>query len=360
MAQAIGSKPQRTSSMHSRALVVFCLLALAPLLLAVFAFTYSQVPPSPPILISAALVLACYVAGYILLRQAARPLVDLARKMQLARSGNIPAIELDAKAPEEMSEVAANFNNLLSELARTRRNFHEVTKRLQVYEKNLDGYKKKLQQEAQLRTSLGRYVGHNVIEQLVRAGAEMPQNERRVMTILFSDIRSFTTISEHMSPEEVIAMLNEYFDAMTDVIFKHRGVLDKFVGDELMAIFGLIGKAEDAPMQAVLAAKAMRKRARELMRERNERGLQTFEMGIGINTGEVVVGNVGAKNRMDYTVIGDTVNVAARLEQMTKGQDIIVGEEVYKACKRHVSMREKGQLHVKNRAEPVTCYEVID
>lgn len=119
------------------------------------------------------------------------------------------------------------------------------------------------------------------------------------------------------------------------------------------------GEDEEGPIRAVSAAVAMQKRIREMMEERNSRGEQVFEVGIGINTGQVVMGNVGAKNRLDYTVIGDTVNVAARLEQMAEGQEIIVSEDTRKYCGDRFAMREKGEITVKNRELPVKCYEVI-
>jgi len=203
-------------------------------------------------------------------------------------------------------------------------------------------------------------VGEDVVEQMILSRKADPlRNERCEATLLFADIRSFTTISEHMSPEEIISMLNEYFNEMVDIIFKYGGILDKFVGDELMAVFRQGEEASEGPMNAVTAAIVMQKRIRDMMEERNARGKQVFEVGIGINTGQVVMGNVGAKNRLDYTVIGDTVNVAARLEQMAEGQEIIVSEDTYKYCREHIPMREKGEITVKNRALPVKCYEVI-
>jgi adenylate cyclase len=126
-----------------------------------------------------------------------------------------------------------------------------------------------------------------------------------------------------------------------------------------MAVFRTEPDGQRGAMNAVRAAIGMQKRLRDFMRERNARGLQIFEVGVGINTGQVVMGNVGAMNRMDYTVIGDTVNVAARLEQMAQGQEIIVSESTYLYCKAHIPMRRKGEISVKNRAEPVKCYEVV-
>ena len=249
---------------------------------------------------------------------------------------------------------------LLEELEKSRRNFMEVTNRMLAYSNELDVYKEKLAKESTLRGYLARYVGGNVVERMARTRKEdLLGNERCEATLLFADICSFTTISERTDPEETIALLNAYFDPMVEIVLKHGGRVDKFVGDELMAVFCHQPDGQVTALNAVSAAIAMRKKVREMMQERNARGKQVFEVGIGVNSGQVVMGNVGGKNHMDYTVIGDAVNVAARLEQMAHGQEIIVGEDTYWHCKERIPMREKGQISVRNRALPVRCYEVL-
>ena len=267
---------------------------------------------------------------------------------------------LEKFVSKELHDLANNFNRMQREMARQKRNFREVGDRMLGYMQELDAHKQKLKEESVLRGYIARYVGKDVVDQMILSHEGDPlANERCEATLLFADIRSFTSISEHMSPEEIISMLNEYFNAMVEIIFEHGGILDKFVGDELMAVFRQKPDKSQGPLDAVSTAVDMRKRIRDLMQERNTRGDPVFEVGIGINTGQVVTGNVGAKNRMDYTVIGDTVNVAARLEQMAEGQEIIVGEETYQYCKDHIKMMEKGEITVRNRALPVKCYEVM-
>lgn len=341
------------SSVRSRLLHLILLFGAALLLLS--APTLAGLPLSPASrLILGLLAFSAFAAGsFSALRLAAQiQRLALALKTRKAVAPNAWATELQ--------QIANSYRELQAELEKTKRNFKEIGHRLAVYERELAAEKRRLQLERQLRNKLGRYVGHNVVEQLVRQGIAPPEKtERRNMTMLFSDIRSFTTISEQMTPEEVVAMLNEYFNVMTEIIHRHGGVVDKFVGDEIMAVFGHIGDPNDAPLHAVHAAIDMLKGARSLMAERNARGEVAFEIGIGINTGDVVVGNVGAEHRMDYTVIGDAVNVAARLQQRAEGQEILISDTTYEAVKRHIKVRPKGEIRVKNRIEPVKVYQVV-
>jgi class 3 adenylate cyclase len=185
------------------------------------------------------------------------------------------------------------------------------------------------------------------------------KNELREVTILFADIRSFTAISESMQPEEVVAMLNEFFSAMVEVIFRHNGILDKFVGDQIMALFGVLSPSENAACDAVAAAVEMQTLLKGLMKQRQTAGKATFSMGIGINTGEVIVGNVGSDNHMDYTVIGDAVNVAAKLERVAQGGQIIIGERTYQHCNGEFDLHKREGIQVKNCKGPVALYEAL-
>jgi len=135
--------------------------------------------------------------------------------------------------------------------------------------------------------------------------------------------------------------------------------LDKSVKDEIMSVFGLISSENSAPYGAIKAAIEMQDATEDLMKARAKQDKETFEIGIGINTGSAIVGNLGSENRMDYTVIGDTVNVAARLQQIAKGGKIIIGEQTYRQTQGRFHMQKKGKLRVKNKTEPVMCYEVL-
>jgi len=341
--------------------VIFILMASVPWIMGAYLIFQTHVNAIFLLVLLAAFTLLTVFPGLYLIRRFVRQLQSLIDATGTPCEGNASKpLVLEKSTPKELHDLANNFNRVNREVARQKRNFREVGDRMLGYMKELDAHKQKLKEESVLRNYMARYVGKDVVDQMILSQDEDPlANERCEATLLFADIRSFTSISEHMNPEEIISMLNEYFNAMVDIIFKHGGILDKFVGDELMAVFRQKPDKSKGPLDAVSAAVDMRKEIRDLMQERNARGKQVFEVGIGINTGNVVTGNVGAKNRMDYTVIGDTVNVAARLEQMAEGQEIIVGEDTYQYCKGHIKMREKGEITVKNRALPVKCYEVM-
>ncbi len=341
--------------------VIFLLMISTPWIMGAYLLLQTDINIIFVLIFLAGFTLLIAFPGFYLVKRFIHQLQSLIDGTGMLGAGkDDKPLVLEESAPEELHDLAHNFNRLQREVVRQKRNFREVGDRMLGYMKELDSHKQKLKEESVLRNYIARYVGKDVVDQMILSQDEDPlANERCEATLLFADIRSFTTISEHMNPEEIISMLNEYFNAMVDIIFKHGGILDKFVGDELMAVFRQKPDKSKGPLDAVSAAVDMRKKIRDLMQERNARGKQVFEVGIGINTGNVVTGNVGAKNRMDYTVIGDTVNVAARLEQMAEGQEIIVGEDTYKYCKGHIKMREKGEITVKNRVLPVKCYEVM-
>jgi len=342
--------------------IVFCLMGLIPYLLSVYLVMQANISVTHSVSILAVLTLAIMLLSFLLVKRIGNQLQTLSmRTGSIVQGGQPEPVRIAKSAPKELKDLALHFNAMVEEMEKNKRSFADVTDRMLAYTRDLDEYRNKLKEEAILRSYLARYVGDDVVEQMVRSRKETDplRNERCEATLLFSDIRSFTTLSERMKPEEIIAMLNEYFTAMVDIIFENGGIVDKFVGDELMAVFRSEPDAQRGAMRAVRAAVGMQKKLRDMMRERNERGQPIFEIGIGINTGRVVMGNVGARNRMDYTVIGDAVNVAARLEQMAEGHEIIMAESTYGYCKSHIRMRRKGEISVKNRDEPVQCYEVV-
>jgi len=341
--------------------LIFLLLGLIPSLIGAALFLRSGVNPDMQVWALACVALVSLIAGFALLTSGNSHIRRLAQSANLIAAGKRKEAEALAKnAPAELHQVEQGIRVLAAEVDKGKRNFAELVARVKQHTVKMQALQDKLKRESVLRAYLARYVGDDVIEQMILSQDEDPlKNERCEATLLFADIRSFTTLSENMSPEEVIAMLNEYFDAMVGIIFKNNGILDKFVGDELMAVFPARQDKAAAPLNALRAAIGMQEKIAALMQDRNARGLPIFQVGIGVNTGSVVAGNVGAKNRMDYTVIGDTVNVAARLEQIAEGQEILVGEQTHAYCKHAVLMREKGKIKVKNRDEPVKCYEIV-
>jgi adenylate cyclase len=180
--------------------------------------------------------------------------------------------------------------------------------------------------------------------------------------VLFSDIRDFTTISEQFSAEETVGMLNEYFSRMLDPIFFYEGTLDKFIGDAIMAVFGAPVARDDDAERAVRAGIEMRRALRQYNVDRRARGLPAIDNGIGITKGDAISGNIGSEQRMDYTVIGDTVNVASRLEGLTKNypHKILVNEEIYLEIKDKIPCVDLGFAHVKGKQGDVHIYGVVE
>jgi adenylate cyclase len=179
--------------------------------------------------------------------------------------------------------------------------------------------------------------------------------------VLFSDLRGFTTLSEKMEPEAMAAHLNEYFDAMTAAIFAHRGTINDFIGDAVMALFGAPVHDRDHALHAVQSAVAMDRALAALNARWEAAGLPRLEMGIGVHTGQVFAGNVGGTDRIKYTVIGDVVNVGSRVEGLNKdlGTTILVTEEALAAVGDRVKVRDCGPQKVKGRVEKVRVYEVL-
>ena len=356
----MSEKRGNTRSFMVNSQQIFGLLSAIPYLLAIYVFTQTSIDITPEVALVAVAVLLFHLLGYYNLRRIADQMRSLSQQAGMATSEKT-AVSVDMEAPSEIGHVAERFNGLLSELNSSDRHRREVTTRLMLYAKEIEDYQEKLKHEALVRERLGRYVGGNVVEHLLSTGEDiLLKNQKQDATIMFADIRSFTRISESMQPEMVITMLNEYFDAMVNIIFKHNGILDKFIGDELMAVFGLVGDDDQGGLNAVHCAMEMRQSVHDLMLQRNKAGLPVFEVGIGINTGEVVVGSLGSKNRMDYTVIGDTVNVASRLVNIAGGQQVVVGERTFQQCKSEIPMQAREKITVKNRSEPVMSYEVAD
>ena len=217
-------------------------------------------------------------------------------------------------------------------------------------------------EKREVRRLFGRYVSRDVIEALASDPALAGLGgQRREMTVLFSDIRGFTSASERRPPEDVVAQLNEYFSAMVEVLFRHRGTLDKFVGDMVMGLFGAPLDDREHADHAVAAAIDMLRALDELNARWRADGRPPVEIGIGISSGEMIAGNIGSAAIMSYTVIGDAVNLGARLESLNKerGTRILISEATRRRLTRPVATRPVGEMAVKGRVEPVLVHEVL-
>ncbi|NEQ98581.1 MAG: GAF domain-containing protein [Cyanothece sp. SIO2G6] len=215
--------------------------------------------------------------------------------------------------------------------------------------------------EKRLKSTMYRYMSQEVADQMLAGGDAKLGGDRKEVSVLFSDIRSFTTISEEMKPEELVEMLNEYFERMVDAVFQNQGTLDKYIGDAIMAVFGSPLLIADHAWKAVQTSVEMRHRLADFNRKRGEKGQRQINIGIGINSGDVISGNIGSTKRMEFTAIGDGVNLGARLEGTTKqyGCDIIISEYTYKQCQDLVRVRDLDYIRVKGKNEPVAIYELV-
>ncbi len=215
----------------------------------------------------------------------------------------------------------------------------------------------------ELRRAFSSYVSSQLLEIISRNPEKLKLGgERRVVTVMFSDIRGFTSLSERLKPEELVNLLNEFLTPMTDIILKNGGMLDKYIGDAIMAVFNAPVDLEDHADRACRSALEMLSSLRDLnVRFRRELGFE-LEIGIGINTGEAVVGNMGSRQRFDYTAIGDTVNLASRLEGLNKVYQtkIIISEHTRRELRGNFLLRKLDRVIVKGKREPVTIYELLD
>jgi adenylate cyclase len=269
----------------------------------------------------------------VLGRSVTRPLDILRTQIELIGKGDLAPVEIPAKMSGEFRQMAASIATMA----------------------------KGLRERDTIKRAFSGYISRQVLETIMEKG-ELPglKGERRRITVLFADIRGFTAISEGMTPEEVVEMLSEFFDRMVEVLMRHKGTIDKFLGDGLMVIFGA---PLDDPYQeehAVRAAVEMQQELGNLCKEWETNGRQPIKMGIGINSGAAIVGNIGSEDHMEYTAIGDTVNLAARLESATKelGLDIAVSEHTYTAIRPLFRWKPAGTIAIRGRSEPVRAYSV--
>lgn len=216
-----------------------------------------------------------------------------------------------------------------------------------------------MKKEEIVRTNLSRYLSPQVVDGIVKSDLQVNLGgDRKVVTVLFSDIRDFTTITENRPPDHLVRHLNEYFTAMAEVIFQNQGSLDKYIGDAIVAVFGSLIPLENPESHAVSAAIGMMRRLQELNREWGERGDFTMEMGIGINTGEVFLGNIGSSERMEFTVIGDTVNVASRFSSLARAGQILVTDTVATRLDGQIRQIPRGASVIKGKAEEMEVHEI--
>ena len=301
------------------------------------------------IILGAALVVSIILL-FVFALYITRPLKEMVATMtDVIKTQNLKG-RVDILYKDETGTLGNTFNIMLSELE-------------QAYEK-IKGYALRAAvsnlNERKVRNIFQKYVPKNVIERIFEEPESMLVGENRVLAVLFSDIRDFTALSERMSPEHVVDSLNHYFSIMVDLIVGREGIVDKYIGDAIMAFFGAPVSSEDDAYQSVCAGLDMidaLDRFNDWQRKQNR---PEFRIGIGINYGSVTVGNIGSDKKMDYTVIGDMVNLASRLEGLTKiyGERLIISESVYRTISDRLPCRLLDRVVVKGRSIAGGIYAV--
>ncbi len=273
--------------------------------------------------------------------------LDILKAIELAIAHETEARRSYLALAEEAEDP--ELKRILREIAQEEAG-HEATlrSRLRLYE-----------EKHLLRDTLSRYVSPQMCEEILKDPSLLQLGgQRRKVTILFADIKGFTALSEKMEPEQVVEVLNTFFTEMVELVFQHQGTLDKFLGDAVMADFGAPVEIPRAPARAVACALAMHRRLQEMRAQ----GLTPIQgLRIGINTGEAIVGNIGSDKRMDFTVIGDVVNVAARLQELTKEleADILVSEATFQEVAGQFRFQALPPVVLRGRREPSAVYRLM-
>jgi len=307
----------------------------------------SEITRRSAIILGAAIVFA--VALMLLFaRYLTRPLMRVAETMKNIIATNDLSQRVTVEYHDEIGGLAQTFNLMVGELEKAYGQIKNFAFKAVLAQKR----------EQKIRNIFQKYVPKDVIDRFFENPESMLVGENRVLSILFSDIRSFTTISEKMAPADLVNSLNRYFNVMVDIIMARRGIVDKYIGDAIMAFFGAPVKHEDDALQSVLAGLEMTEALASFNQSQKDGGAPEFQIGVGINFGEVTVGNIGTEKKMDYTVIGDMVNLASRLEGLTKQyhQGLIISENLYDEVKGSVPCRLLDSVAVKGKTKGVRIY----
>ena len=295
--------------------------------------TILRVGPSTLVSLLMTIGLAIALAA-LLLRAVTRPLASLRRLIEAVGKDNFN--ELASASPPMTGEFARLVESIKATAAG-------------------------LRERDTVKRAFSGYISRQVLDAIIAKGElSALKGERRRVTVLFSDIRGFTSLAETMSPEDVVQLLGEFFDRMVEVILRHHGTIDKFLGDGMMVIFGAPLDDPYQEQHAVTAACEMQEELRVLSAKWEAEGRASLRMGVGINSGAAIVGNIGSSEHMEYTAIGDTVNLAARLESATKdlGLEIVVSEHTYSAVRPLFRWKSAGEITLRGRTEPVRAYTV--
>src|SRR5262245_1388720 len=260
-----------------------------------------------------------------------RPISRLVAGTQSIAEGNF-GVTLPVTSRDELGDLTRSFN----EMARA------------------------LREKEMIKRAFTRYVAREVVDEILKNPEQLVlTGERREVTVLFCDIRGFTPLSERLDPEGVVLLLNEFYNLMIETTFAHDGTLDKFLGDGVMCVFGAPIARHDHAMQAIRTALDMQAGIAALSQRFVAQGRSPIAVGIGMSAGEVVAGTVGSENRMEYTAIGDSVNLAARLESLARPGQVLISQQTLAMVDDRVQAKAMGSVRVKGKEEEVEVYEVI-
>ena len=281
--------------------------------------------------IAVAVVAVCLVVAYQVSLYLKRPVNDLLGFAQRVRGGDLTA-RAHADGRDEMARLGTALNEMVLGL----------------------------QERDRVKEVFGRYVTTQVSEELLKGSVSLG-GERRRVTMLFSDIRNFTSMAEIMPAEQIVEFLNDYFSEMVDAVFEHRGVLDKFLGDGMLCVFGSVGEDPDHPRHAVMAGLRMKALLAKINGERTVAGKPPIAIGVGIHTDDVVVGNIGSRRRLEYTVIGDGVNTCQRVEAANKelGTTILITETTYESVRDQFECRPMPEAAMRGKTKSPRLFEVV-
>lgn len=277
----------------------------------------------------------------IFARTLSKPITELAHVSETIAQGDL-SMRARITSRDEIGALAQTFNTMAQSLEDRMKEIHAY--------------------QAQLKSVFKSYVSEPVAEEVIKDPFTLSLGGKKCeVTILFSDIRGFTTLSEKLPPDEVVSQLNTYFSAMIDIIYQQEGTLDKFMGDAILCYWGAPAEIPDHAQRALRCGFQMQEKLKELNEAWKKQGKDTFQIGIGINTGIVVAGNVGDTRKMEYTVMGDPVNLAQRLESLTKEfkSKILISHNTYEKVKEHITIKNLGEIEVKGKTEKITVYEAI-
>jgi class 3 adenylate cyclase len=282
------------------------------------------------LLVTGVLMFFGIIGAFLLSHYLTQPIHELVGGVMAIAAGDLNQ-ELRVSRGDELGELTGAFNEMAASLR----------------EKEL------------IKGAFSTYVSTQVMEQVLKDPSKLALGgARKRVSVVFSDIRGFTSMSETMQPEEVVSIINVYLSLQTEIVIRNDGMLDKFVGDCVMAVYGLPFAKDDDSLRAVRTAVEIQAAILKLNAIRAKEGLKTITIGIGVNTGEAVAGNMGSSQKMDYTVIGDSVNLAARLEANAEGGTVLISESTYAEVKDFVVAEKLAPIPVKGKKDKVTVFSI--